>query len=144
MFRRWYVEEKDFWDRVDRNQGSESCWLWLGPKDTDGYGNVMYRRKHWKAHRLAWLFTYGEIPKGMFICHSCDTPTCVNPAHLWLGTNRANLADRDRKGRHAGSKKTHCPRGHKYTEANTRRNRGKRHCRTCERERSKARVLSKV
>jgi hypothetical protein len=79
------------------------CWEWIGAVEKDNYGvfqgevaGVMYHR----AHRFSWAFyTQSRIPKGMFICHSCDNPRCVNPAHLWMGTLRENYDDMVRKGR---------------------------------------------
>lgn len=79
------------------------CWEWIGAVEKDGYGvfqgavlGIMYHR----AHRFSWAFhTQSRIPKGMFICHSCDNPRCVNPAHLWMGTLRENYEDMVRKGR---------------------------------------------
>lgn len=88
-----------FWKKVEKTEG---CWLWRGYRNPDGYGKVGHRSM--SAHRIAWTATSGEIPRGMHVLHSCDNPPCCNPAHLWLGTHRENMADRDRKGRsnHAG------------------------------------------
>lgn len=125
-----------FFARVRRGDKSD-CWEWQGPPDNDGYGNVMAYSKHWKAHRLAWVLSVGDIPAGRIICHSCDNRACCNPDHLWLGTQLQNIADRDLKGRHAGSKIRNCPQRHAYTNENTRTDKnGKRHCRACERGRS--------
>jgi len=80
------------------------CWLWKGPfkKDTHQYGWVGYKRTQIHAHRLAWIFFRGDIPKGMLVCHSCDVPQCVNPEHLFLGTNADNMHDMRDKGRRKG------------------------------------------
>jgi len=74
------------------------CWLWEGSTYTKGYGTFWFG-KLWAAHRLAYTWWRGEIPSNAMVCHSCDTPACVNPAHLWLGSHRANMADRNRKNR---------------------------------------------
>lgn len=75
------------------------CWLWMGSAYTKGYGTIWYIDRLWAAHRLAYTWWRGAIPAGMQVCHWCDTPACVNPDHLWLGTHRANMADRNHKKR---------------------------------------------
>jgi hypothetical protein len=74
------------------------CWIWLGKCDRDGYGNNC-------KHRKAWQLFIGEIPRGMCVLHICDTPSCVNPAHLWLGTYLDNKIDCIRKRRDARGEK---------------------------------------
>jgi HNH endonuclease len=86
------------WDRVDK---SGDCWEWQGTPDKDGYGVFTYRGRPYRAHRAAWIVTFGEIPRGLQVCHSCDNPACVRPEHLMLGTHRSNVVDRVRKGRSA-------------------------------------------
>ena len=104
--------KKRFWSHVAIGSPDE-CWLWTGVKPSSGYGNFGLaagpgqRRLTVTASRVAWVIANGrEIPlinnaghHGTCVCHTCDTPLCCNPAHLWLGTNRENLQNRDRKGR---------------------------------------------
>lgn len=78
---------------------SDGCWLWNGLLNRKGYGSFRFRGKQQCAHRVAYKLLVGEIPGGLFVCHSCDTPACVNPKHLWLGTAADNNRDRDIKGR---------------------------------------------
>lgn len=88
----------------DRSGGPSACWPWTGELDKDGYGKVFWKGTK-RAHRMAWEMANGRpVPKGMCVCHDCptgDNPSCINPAHLWLGTNSENIADRDTKDRHA-------------------------------------------
>jgi hypothetical protein len=78
------------------------CWLWLGPLDSDGYGALgSCRFGEKRAHRFFWQEFWGEVPDGLCVCHSCDTPACVNPRHMFLGTNEDNVLDMEAKGRRA-------------------------------------------
>ena len=79
------------------------CLPWLACKDTGGYGQIAVFRIRVPAHRLSWMLEYGEIPKGMFVCHHCDNPGCVNPSHLFLGDQTANMRDRKEKGRYGSA-----------------------------------------
>lgn len=93
-----------FWAKVDK-RGSDECWPWTANRDGDGYGQLTVlegdRRTTEKAQRVSWRLANGPIPDGMLVLHRCDNPPCVNPAHLFLGTHRDNVADCDAKGRRA-------------------------------------------
>lgn len=78
------------------------CWLWLA-SENKGYGQIGMRKgeRPIEAHRASWLIHRGEIPDGLFVCHRCDVPACVNPDHLFLGSNTDNRRDSVEKQRHA-------------------------------------------
>lgn len=117
---------------------------WVGdclvypPTKRDGYGRIRVDGKSWLAHRFSWVLANGPIPEGMYVCHRCDNPPCINPEHLFLGTQTDNMRDMAAKGRWnswAGGdwnrRKTHCPQGHPYDESNTLRDGHGRKCKTC-------------
>ena len=133
--------QERFWAKVEK---SNSCWLWRANCNPEGYGQFWLNGKLEKAHRISWTFKHGAIPDRLLVLHKCDNPPCVNPEHLFLGTDRDNSRDRIRKGLWTPNQhvhQTHCLRGHEFTEANTcrqRRNgRVQRICRTCRRQRNK-------
>lgn len=77
----------------------EGCWLFSGPTQNNFHGRAYYEGKYWQAHRLAYKLTYGSIPEGKFVLHKCDVGFCVNPNHLFIGTQQDNVADMIAKGR---------------------------------------------
>lgn len=85
-----------FWERVDT---TGDCWLWTGACNPQGYGLLRSRTVAFLAHRMSYVLTNGKIPSGLWVLHQCDTPACVNPNHLWLGTDLDNARDKQQKGR---------------------------------------------
>jgi hypothetical protein len=101
-----------FW-RYAAEQGLD-CWLWTGARSKTGYGVINSGGKGGqalKAHRVSWELHRGPIPDGMHVCHHCDTPLCVNPDHLFLGTMRDNMRDCAQKGRYDRMKR---PKGERH------------------------------
>ena len=123
--------------RVDK---SGECWLWTGGKTYDGYGMMKVDGRQTYVHRFSYQLHKGEIPEGMFVCHSCDVPNCVNPDHLWLGSPADNTADMFKKGRNRKiEEQTHCIRGHSYEEVGSYGYNGRKNCRACKKIRNEAR-----
>lgn len=88
--------ESRFWGKVNK---TDTCWIWNAQRNSKGYGWFDYKGKGIKAHRMVWILTHGEIPKGLCVLHHCDNPSCVNPDHLFLGTYKDNSEDMIKKGR---------------------------------------------
>lgn len=78
-----------------------ACWIWQGLCYPDGYGKLKINGRYQGTHRVAYSLFIGPIPDGLCVCHHCDTPGCVNPAHLFVGTNTDNMRDMKLKGRAA-------------------------------------------
>ena len=80
-------------------ENENGCWIWSGNKTAHGYGKMCVNGVGTAAHRYSYSVHKGPIPDGMFVCHTCDTPSCVNPDHLFVGTPKDNYDDMMKKGR---------------------------------------------
>lgn len=96
-FRTVTKSEERFWAKVDKTKNG--CWLWTAGCNGDGYGSYSWDGRVQGTHRIAWQIENGPIPEGLNVLHHCDTPPCVNVAHLFLGTQLDNVRDCAAKGR---------------------------------------------
>ena len=96
-----------FWDKVNKDGPicpalSTPCWIWTSNHGGTAYGMLSVPAgQEYMAHRISWEIHFGKIPDGMRVCHTCDVPKCVNPDHLWIGTDEDNRQDMLSKKRHA-------------------------------------------
>lgn len=142
-YRKYRSLSEAFWSGVQR--GAETaCWVWI-KSSRSTYGRLVYGGVAFSVHRLSWeLHNKRKVPAGMFVCHHCDTPKCVNPHHLFIGSCQDNMLDMSHKRRGPKRTKTHCPAGHPYSGDNLYTSpQGHRRCRECfkkKREEVEARV----
>ena len=87
-----------FWDKVEIGSPTE-CWEWTAYTKSTGYGGYNVKGKTQRAHRLAWMLHYGPIPGDQWVCHSCESRSCCNPAHLYLAVPKKRSADTVARGR---------------------------------------------
>lgn len=93
---RWSPFEPYFKSMIDT---SGDCWLWMGGKDSKGYGRVWRDGRRQGTHRVSYELSIGPIPDGLYICHHCDNKLCARPSHLFLGTQKDNMQDWTKKGK---------------------------------------------
>lgn len=97
-----------FWSKVGDRSNADECWHWIAAHDQHGYGVFWMAGRLTKAPRASWELHNGPIPEGSWVLHRCDTPSCVNPTHLFLGTRADNLRDMREKGRGRGNPHPPC------------------------------------
>lgn len=96
--RRWSLKQRLAYRSI--RDPKTGCVLWTASRTTNGYGGLNFRGRHLQAHRASWIAHRGPIPKGLLVCHRCDVRTCINPKHLFFGTQKENMADKVAKQGH--------------------------------------------
>lgn len=129
--------EERFWERVDK-KGPNECWLWTAAT-AKGYGHISENYKRLSAPRVSLRLSGVHIPKGKCALHICDVPLCVNPAHLYVGTQADNMRDMYERKRGRNCRKTHCKYGHPFFGDNLKiypKRPKHRVCRKCEKNKN--------
>lgn len=93
--------QQRFWGKVLVPDSHENCFNWIGARHRKGYGHIVEKQTNYRAHRISFEIFFGAIPEGLCVCHRCDSPPCINPHHLWLGSLKENNQDRNQKDRTA-------------------------------------------
>lgn len=139
------INESDYKRFLKYVKVEGQCFNWTGTAQERGYGKITLwkNKKHItiSSHRFIWTYLIGLIPQGLFVCHKCDNPKCVRPDHLFLDTHNGNMQDSVRKNRQRNIRKTHCSKGHEYSEDNLiiekyKGGRFQRRCRVCKNKNS--------
>ena len=128
----------------------DGCWNWeRSIRSKLPYGSIRLNGKHLVAHRYSWELSNGKIPYGIYVLHKCDNPSCVNPDHLFLGTQGDNNRDCIEKNRNFNKLKTRCINGHEFNKKNThfylkKDGKTQRKCRACSRDLNNAAYRNKT
>lgn len=137
---------RTFWEFVEK---TDTCWVWVGVRNPNGYGFWSRQGQTGLAHRVSWEMAHGPITGGLWVLHHCDNRPCVNPAHLYLGTVVENTRDAVERGRlYRPPPSAECPRGHAIAGDNLRLinlagGGTKRVCRECDNSRSRVRAAAR-
>jgi len=102
-----FIAKERIENRVERIPEG-GCWVWMGTTNSVGYGQIEHKSKKLYAHRASYEAFVGPITQGMYVCHICDNVSCVNPNHLFVGTQKQNLQDMKKKGRSTRGEKSGC------------------------------------
>lgn len=140
-----------FWEKVQKSNSPDGCWIWIGARFSNGYGHIGINKKSCLAHRVAWELERGPIPDGLVLRHKCDTPACVRVSHLLLGThsdNSQDMVNRNRQTILTGEKhpgfgvyREFCAKGHPMTPDNVIITGDARRCLICYRASNRAGAL---